>query len=125
MTALLLQSYVLLLWIEFLMRFGDLRSVHALVRESQIKTSAFKEQTSTEEICHAIDLACVLFTHRVLCLQRSAATTLLLRRYGFEAQMLIGAQILPFNSHAWVEINGCVVNDRPYMAEIYQVLDRC
>ena len=26
---------------------------------------------------------------------------------------------------AWVEIEGCVVNDKPYMPEIFQVLERC
>ena len=50
---------------------------------------------------------------------------MLLRRHGYEAAMLIGAQMLPFKSHAWVEVNGNVVNDKPYMHEIYQVLERC
>jgi hypothetical protein len=39
--------------------------------------------------------------------------------------MVIGAQLLPFLSHAWVEIEGCVVNDKPYIPEIFQVLERC
>jgi hypothetical protein len=59
------------------------------------------------------------------CLQRSAATTLLLRRYGKKAEMVIGAQFLPFKAHAWVEIDGAVVNDKPYMLEVYRPLERC
>jgi hypothetical protein len=39
--------------------------------------------------------------------------------------MVLGAQMLPFKSHAWVEVDGIVVNDKPYMLEIYQVLERC
>ncbi len=39
--------------------------------------------------------------------------------------MVIGAQLLPFHSHAWVEVDGQVVNDKPYIAEIFQVLERC
>lgn len=78
-----------------------------------------------EQLCHVIDLACVFYFKQVLCLQRSAATTLLLRRHGWNAEMVIGAQLLPFKSHAWVEIQGVVVNDKPYMQEIYQVLERC
>jgi hypothetical protein len=39
--------------------------------------------------------------------------------------MVIGAQMLPFKSHAWVEIGGSIVNDKPYMLDIYQVLERC
>jgi hypothetical protein len=61
----------------------------------------------------------------VLCLQRSAATAFLLRRHGWSAEMVIGAQLLPFHSHAWVEVDGQVVNDKPYIAEIFQVLERC
>ena len=41
------------------------------------------------------------------------------------AQMVIGSQQMPFRSHAWVEVEGRVVNDKPYMREMYAVLDRC
>jgi hypothetical protein len=39
--------------------------------------------------------------------------------------MIIGVQLLPFLGHAWVEVAGRVVNDKPYVAEIYSVLARC
>jgi hypothetical protein len=39
--------------------------------------------------------------------------------------MVIGAHLLPFKSHAWVEVASVIVNDKPYMQEIYQVLERC
>jgi hypothetical protein len=38
---------------------------------------------------------------------------------------VLGAQMLPFLSHAWVEVDGLVVNDKPYIGEIFQVLERC
>lgn len=76
-------------------------------------------------LCRAMDFACVFYFKQVLCLQRSAATTVLLRRYGVPAEMVIGAQLLPFKSHAWVEVEEIPVNDKPYMREIYQVLERC
>jgi hypothetical protein len=47
-----------------------------------------------------------------------------LRRHGWNTEMVIGAQILPFKSHAWCEINGVVVNDKPYMHDIYEILER-
>jgi hypothetical protein len=49
----------------------------------------------------------------------------LLRRHGVAAEMVIGAQRLPFKAHAWVEVSGQVVNDKPYIPELYEVLDRC
>ena len=49
----------------------------------------------------------------------------LLKRHGVPAQMMIGAQQMPFKAHAWVEVDGRVVNDKPYMREMYAVLDKC
>jgi hypothetical protein len=125
MIRLFLESYLLLLRIEWLMCFGNLQSIYAVVRSSQARSPSSGADPGIHHLCHAIDLACVFYGRKVLCLQRSAATTLLLRRYGQRAEMVIGAQTLPFKSHAWVEIDGNVVNDKPYMLEIYKVLDRC
>jgi hypothetical protein len=72
-----------------------------------------------------MDLACVFYWKKVLCLQRSAATARLLRRYGIPANLIIGAKQMPFRAHAWVELDGSVVNDKAYVRDIYLVLDRC
>lgn len=80
---------------------------------------------TVEAICSAVDLASIWYWKTVPCLQRSAAAVCLLRRHGLCAQMVIGVQQLPFKAHAWVEVDGQVVNDKPYMPEIYAVLDRC
>jgi len=78
-----------------------------------------------DQICAAMDMACIWYWKEVLCLQRSGATACLLRSCGVSAEMVIGTQQLPFKSHAWVEVNGKVVNDKPYMHEMYAVVDRC
>jgi hypothetical protein len=78
-----------------------------------------------EKICAAVDMACIWYWKEVLCLQRSVATACLLKHYGVSAQMMIGAQQMPFKAHAWVEVDGRVVNDKPYVQEMYAVLDRC
>jgi hypothetical protein len=125
MSRFLFESYLYLVHIEVLMGFSDLQSLHTLLRKSGVQVAKARSARSVDDLCHAMDLACVFYLHNVLCLQRSAATTLLLRRHGHKAEMVIGAQMLPFRSHAWVEIDGVVVNDKPYMQEIYQVLERC
>jgi hypothetical protein len=122
---LLLESYIHLIRIEILMQLSGIRSIHALVRKTQPASSRDGTAIRVTASCHAVDLACVFYPKRVFCLQRSAAATLLLRRYGHKAELVIGAQMIPFRSHAWVEIEGMVVNDKPYMLEIYQVLERC
>jgi hypothetical protein len=125
MLSLVLRAYLHLLEMDVLMRLGDLESIHRRVRKSATRSVAGRSKPAVEQVCHAVDLACVFYFKRVLCLQRSAATTVLLRRYGYSAELVIGAQIMPFKSHAWVEIDGAVVNDKPYMLDIYQVLERC
>jgi hypothetical protein len=80
---------------------------------------------SVERVCSAVDMASIWYWKQVLCLQRSAATACLLRTYGVPAQMVLGAQRTPFKAHAWVEVDGRVVNDKPYTPEMYTVLDRC
>lgn len=125
MKRLVIESWLLLLYFEFELALRDFKALHRLVRDEQTRPVAASAQYPSEDLCRAIDLACVLFFKQVLCLQRSAATTILLRRHGWEAEMVIGAQTLPFRSHAWVEIKGQIANDKPYMLDIYRVLERC
>ena len=125
MTLALAESFLLLLRFEVVMAFRKFSSLHRQVQEAKVVSRKPGYLANVHELCHAIDLACVFYPKRILCLQRSAATVLLLRRHGVMAQMMIGAQMQPVRSHAWVEVDSIVVNDKPYMREIYQVLDNC
>jgi len=125
MKRLILESWLLLLCFEWIMRFRDFKELYGSVREYSARQTAASRMVSQEDLCRAMDYACVFYPKRVFCLQRSAATTLLLRRHGVAAELVIGAKLLPFRSHAWVELNGQVINDRPYMHAIYQILERC
>jgi hypothetical protein len=77
-----------------------------------------------ENIIWAVDEACVWYVKRAPCLQRSAVTACLLRRHGVRAELVIGYRALPFESHAWVEVGGQVVNDRPQYQKFFTVLER-
>lgn len=124
MRLLLLRSWMWLVYFDCLMHFREFQDVCAAVRLQRC-THAEREVVPYAAVCHAMDLASVLYFKRALCLQRSAATACLLRCCGWDAEMVIGAQLLPFQSHAWVEIAGRVVNDKHYVAETFQVLERC
>ena len=125
MKRLVLESWLLLIYVDGIMRWRGFGELHRMVREEPIRPTTFVRLTTHEDLCRAMDYACVLYFKRVLCLQRSSATTILLRRHDWSAEMVIGAQVLPFKSHAWCEVNGVVVNDKPYMRDIYEVLERC
>jgi hypothetical protein len=125
MKWLLLRSYVLLLRTGALMRWRGIQPVHELVLNTKVNNSHQRRNVGLGRLLKAIDLACIFYPRRVLCLQRSAVTVQLLRAYGFEAALVIGVQTLPFASHAWVEIDHVVINDKPYVTELYRPIERC
>ena len=121
---LVLTAYWKLIRLEFYLARGNFAAIHKQVRNYPIVNRAVAVD-KIERVCLAVDKACIWYCKEVLCLQRSAATVWLLRRHGIPAHMVIGAQQLPFKAHAWVEVDGRVVNDKPYMPEIYGILDKC
>jgi Transglutaminase-like superfamily len=124
MSFLVLKAYLLLILFDLYLARGNFAALYNRVRSYPTGKKADTED-AIRRICHAVDVACIWYWKEALCLQRSAATTCLLKRYGIPAQMVIGAQQMPFRAHAWVEVDGRVVNDKPYMQEMYAVLDRC
>jgi hypothetical protein len=88
--------------------------VHAVIHPEGIVTA----------VCRAVDRACTLYPRRALCLQRSAAATFVLRDCGVAAALVIGARKHPFRAHAWVEVDGAVVNDKRGVQDYYDELDR-
>jgi len=123
-TWLVLRAWIELLRVEWRLAMRGFPVVYENVRDSPVHNSGLSAQAG-EEICHAVDLACVFYFKQVRCLQRSAATTVLLRHAGLAAEMVIGVQPCPFRAHAWVEVAGRIVNDKPYTSEMYTVMDRC
>jgi Transglutaminase-like superfamily len=124
MSFLVLRAYLKLIHFDLYLARGNFAALYEKVRRYPAGKQA-SPPDAVERICSAIDMASIWYWKEVLCLQRSAATACLLKKYGVPAQMVIGAQQMPFKAHAWVEAGGRVVNDKPYVPEMYQVLDRC
>jgi prolyl oligopeptidase len=121
--GLVAQAWFCLLRTEWHLRRYKDRPLQSVLQ--QCDTNGESVGYSPQQICHAMDIACVLYFKVVLCLQRSVALTMLLRRYGFTADLVIGARIVPAKFHAWVEMNRIVLNDRPYVPRLYRELERC
>ena len=124
MIPLTLRAYVLLLSFEKVIVEGDFQGLYQRVRARSIRPVPPNDETC-RHASEAIDRACVLYFKPVQCLQRSAATVCLLRQLGAPACLVIGARHLPFQAHAWVEVEGHVINDKLSVTETYAVLDRC
>jgi hypothetical protein len=124
MNFLILKSYLWLIIFDFHLSYGSFQGLYRKVLSFPVSRKS-PSPNLIETLCSAIDVACIWYPKKVLCLQRSAATAYLLKQYGIPARLVIGAQQMPFKAHAWVEVEGRIVNDKPYMPEIYAVLDRC
>lgn len=105
-----------------LVRLAGFRALHGAVRRR--RTSGRRSWAGQADVLWSVEEACVWYWKRAACLQRSAVATWLLRTRGIAAELVIGFRPLPFESHAWVEVDGHVVNDRPQYQRAFRVLDR-
>lgn len=117
------RAYCYLIWVDICINLGGFTSLQRFVRNCQPHGNV-RHNFDVPQLCRAVDLACVFYPKTVLCLQHSSALTALLRRNGITADLIVGVQILPPRRHAWVELAGTIINDKPYMRELYQELDR-
>ena len=92
----------------------QLRSQHVPVRQCR--------EDLQKAICDAVLLASCFYWKPVLCLQRSVCTTILLRKYGIGAKVVIGYRPTPFFSHSWVEVNGHVAYGSAAYQQRLQIL---
>lgn len=124
MSFLLVHAYLQLISFEFYLKRRSFAALYDKVHNYPLSTQV-STSDDIKRICSAVDIACIWYWKRALCLQRSAATACLLRKYGAKAQMVIASRPMPFQAHAWVEVEGRVVNDKPDVQKNYAVLDRC
>jgi hypothetical protein len=107
------------------LRFGKKFSkVHGFVQQWPMTQRSVPTDVA-DQASRAMNYACVWYPKRVLCLQRSAVLTCLLRSCGVPAQMVIGAQKFPFAAHAWTEVDGRPINETVDIYATYFVWERC
>jgi hypothetical protein len=120
----ILEAYIGIVAHDFFVSRHGLSALHHQIKSFPLSTTS-RGVASTELTSHALDIACVFYPKRALCLQRSAVLVKMLRRRGVPARMVIGAQKLPFKAHAWVEVDGEIINDRLASREKFLVLEVC
>lgn len=125
MKWLLFKSWLTLLFVDLIMRFRGFKALHLVLLKKPTAQIRNLSGRSAEDVCHAVDLASVFYFRQMSALERSAAATLALRSHGWQADLVLGAQIFPHDTYAWVEIEGRIVNDQPNLLDVYQVLERC
>ena len=118
-------AFVALAAADVLMKFGGFHRLYDTVRNWPVSKKRSANAEKIAAVIAAVDRAGRYYPKHALCLQRSAVGTCLLRMAGVPAQMVMGCRKIPFRGHAWVEVNGEVVNDKPNVQVHYRVLDRC
>jgi hypothetical protein len=119
---LLLDAWARLAFFDLLSLLGYKR-VSAFTKSRRVTPSNAAPET-VPQVCSSVEEACVWYVKRVYCLQRSTVATWMLRSRGIKATLVIGYRPVPVDSHAWVEVDQQVVNDRPQYQKFYQVLER-
>ena len=109
---------------DILLKLVSFSSLYQTVKGWPVNSTKPNAETS-ERVGAAIITAMTWYPKQAMCLQRSAVTTCLLRSAGVQAEMIIGCQRLPFLAHAWVEVDGEVINDKAQVQFTHAVLDRC
>jgi hypothetical protein len=113
-----------LFFFDLTQALGGFGLVHQTVKEWPIS----KNQTpnATQKLSEALSRAARFYPKNALCVQRSATLTCLLRSSGVPAETLIACRKFPFKGHAWVEVAGEVISDKPKVQTFYDsVLIRC
>lgn len=118
------QALVALFIYDILAALRPFKTLHSTIKRWKVANKPIGKDT-IDRVCTAVNYACVWYPKQALCLQRSFVTTYLLRKQGVPAQMVLGAQKLPFKAHAWVEVEGRAVNERSDVQATYGVWERC
>jgi hypothetical protein len=117
------RAFLALALFDLVLSIKSLKSLCRLVSKWLV---ASRSQPHDSEMisatCRAVERACVWYPKKAVCLQRSAVTTCLLRSLGFRAAMVVAARVMPMQAHAWVEVDGAVVNDHIKVRSLYAPL---
>jgi hypothetical protein len=114
-----------LIGVDLALKIAGFPLVYRIVSRLPARRLIARTPPPVERICASVDAACRCYIKPALCLQRSVVATCMLRLAGAPAEMVIAARVMPLQSHAWVEVDGRVVNDESKVKSFYQILDRC
>lgn len=126
--GLTLRLLVLLPWLSMSMRASGFRRTYRRL-ERRTRSRVAGGPVDVNPVDHLTALVIHVNRHvlpyQSKCLLESLVLWYLLRRRGFDADLLLGARTLlgPLEAHAWVELDGRVLNDDANVRDIYEPFD--
>ena len=120
-----LRAYAVLLSFEYVLFRSDFASLYRRVRRQPVRTREFDTDTSRTCMRRQSTAPASCTSNRCNASRDPLPPYAFCGSLGVPAELVIGAQPLPFRAHAWVEVQGMIVNDKASATETYAVLDRC
>jgi hypothetical protein len=110
---------------DLVLGLSGFQRFHALLRRVPIRGPERDSVALATALARVVDRAAAFYFKRAWCLQRSAVAMALMRVHGVPAKLAIGVHRVPFQAHAWVELRGRVINDRPWLPQAFTVIESC
>lgn len=117
LSHLCLTAAVLLLRLRFRHVVAVVERLHRLANQPATAKQATR-------ITALIRTAALRSPGRAACLERSLAATLLACIHGRRVDWCIGARLVPYAGHAWIEVDGQPIGEPPEPDRPYQLLRR-
>jgi hypothetical protein len=114
----------LLIIVDVTMKLGRFKGVHRLVARWPTRQRRKLPEPDAHSLNDLFDRATMYYIKRPTCLHRSAALVVLMRIYGIPARLVVGARRVPFDAHAWVEVDDRPIGEKKPIV-YYNVLERC
>jgi Transglutaminase-like superfamily/Coenzyme PQQ synthesis protein D (PqqD) len=119
-----LTAFFGLIAFDLLLKFRGFAALVKKVENWPTTAPHTADSETCRRVCAMVNRAQVYYPKKAMCLQHSAVVTCLLRRQGVPAEMVLAAQEFPPKGHAWVEVEGRVVNDFRQVKTRYRELRR-
>ena len=117
-----LYVYWKLVLFGFLCRIGHTRpAISGFAKKTKQRPTNGQEKTIANVVRH-INRCMPFVPFQIECLPYAAALGSILRAKGIDAYLVIGVRSIPFEAHAWIEVEGKIVGERPGLRQDLNVL---
>jgi hypothetical protein len=121
----LVAAWLGLVLADLVLGLSGFHRFHALLSRIPVRSPERDSAALANALARVVDRAAAFYFKRAWCLQRSAVAMAVMRFYGVPAKLAIGVHRVPFQAHAWVELHGRVINDRPWLPQSFTVIESC
>lgn len=122
-----MQTYILLFYIDFLLKRKGFKYTCELIKNKKSKgeNSTIVNLQDVISICHQINKTIDknLFFPKAECLHKSLIGHYILSKRNINVDFCLGVSLSSqFSSHAWLEIDGQIINDNKDYIDKFQIM---